>query len=132
MNRATVEAAVGVLLEDGRVWVQTRRATGHLDGSLEFPGGKLEPGESPLDALLREVLEETGIALDPSIPEPLLVRRHAYPDRDVTLHFFLCRLRQQQPAGAGAWIRVGDLREKDFPPANREVLEWLAGDGPMG
>ena len=66
-----VEVAVAVLLKQGRVWIQKRRGTGHLDGFWEFPGGKVLSGEEPLQAVLREVSEETGFELPARSAQPL-------------------------------------------------------------
>ncbi len=124
--KVAVEVAVGLLVRQGRVWVQTREGAAHLAGFQEFPGGKLEPGEGPLEALLREIREETGLALSPSAPRFLFTVRHRYPDREVTLHFFVCRVDPFEPTGLGEWLRIEDLGEENFPPANREALAWLA------
>ncbi len=126
--KKAIEVAVGLLIRQGAVWVQTRDGSRHLAGFQEFPGGKLEPGESPSDALLREIQEETGLALSPSTPRFLFTTRHAYPDREVTLHFFLCRVDHAEPTGPGEWIGINDLGTVNFPPANHAALDWLASN----
>ncbi len=120
-----IEVAVALLIRHDSVWTRLRRETGHLDGFWEFPGGKLEAGESPLEALLREVGEETGLTLDPQVPRLLLSVPYTYPERQVHIHFFLCPLQDSHPAGEGRWTPLAQLREEDFPPANRPALLLL-------
>ncbi|HSR68857.1 MAG TPA: (deoxy)nucleoside triphosphate pyrophosphohydrolase [Acidobacteriota bacterium] len=134
-GRESVQVAVAVLLHGSNVWVHKRRRTGHLDGLWEFPGGKIEEGESPLQALLREVREETGIELQGDACRPLRVVRHDYPQRRVELHFFLCPLRTAGAAGGGPgnsaregegrWVGIDDLTGLSLPRANHPVVDDL-------
>ncbi len=122
------EVAVAVLLNQGRVWIQERRGTGHLDGFWEFPGGKIHQGETPLQAVMREVREETGIDLPARLPEPLQTLDHSYPERLLRLHFFLCRLNgpevPEMPDN-GLWVELPNLGSYTFPAANRPILDLL-------
>jgi 8-oxo-dGTP diphosphatase len=132
--------AIAVLVRDGHFLV-ARRATGlHLGGFWEFPGGKVEPGEEPLDALRREVGEETGLAFGDAVL--LSVEEYAYPDRRVLLRAYLCL--DPRPAGAGAdsaldpeggglpdgdrflWVDLEELRTLSMPPANSALVALLA------
>ncbi len=124
-----VEVAVAVLLKQGRVWIQKRRGTGHLDGFWEFPGGKVLSGERPLQAVLREVSEESGIELPARSAQPLQSLDYTYPERRLRLHFFLCRLdglEVPDMPGNGLWVELTNLESYAFPPANRPVLDFLA------
>jgi 8-oxo-dGTP diphosphatase len=128
----TVAVAIAVLVADGRVLV-TRRAPGaHLGGLWEFPGGKLEPGEAPQAALVRELGEELGIGCR------VLARwrplRHSYGARRVVLYPFLCVPAGGRPRPLAAtrmrWVAAGALGGLRFPAANRPLLRRLAERGP--
>jgi A/G-specific adenine glycosylase len=109
----TVTAAV--LRRDGRVLLAKRPSTGLLGGMWEFPGGKLEPGETLEECLRREIREETGA--DIRVDEPCGEYRHAYTHFRMTLHAFNCTLLDGEPqpiqADELAWVRPADL--EDYP-----------------
>jgi 8-oxo-dGTP diphosphatase len=97
-------------------------------GQWEFPGGKVEPGESDPDALVREIREELGCAVE--VGRLLLRHVHRYPDREVDLAFYACALpadARPSPIGVAelAWARVGTLAAYDFLEADRAVLAEL-------
>ncbi len=104
-----------------------RGAAAHLGGLWEFPGGKIEPGEEPQSAALRELKEETG--LEGATAEPLVVLVHSYPDRTVRLHAYLIR----EPAGQvhvdggrrWAWRPPAELASLPMPEANAAILRAL-------
>lgn len=122
-----VEASVGILSRKGRVWIQRRPETGHLGGYWEFPGGKLEPGESPESALIREIREELKLELCPSRIQFLKSIEFSYPDRTVLLHFFLCPLDADLPLSPrGLWVAAADLPARRMPEANQSIVEWIA------
>jgi mutator protein MutT len=122
-----IEVAAGLILHDGRYLIAKRRIQTHLGGLWEFPGGKRETGESLEDCLARELREELGI----EIASPVLFRkiRHRYRDKTVELHFFRCGLKSGHPRPLGCeefrWVTVGELRQYDFPPADRPLIEAL-------
>lgn len=123
-----LRVAVGVLRRaDGRVLVAARDASRHAGGGLEFPGGKMEPGESPASALARELAEELGIVVRSA--RPLIRVRHRYPGRSVALAVDLVDDWAGEPAGregqAVYWRRPDDLRAGAFPAANRPILACL-------
>ncbi|CAG0948859.1 8-oxo-dGTP diphosphatase [Burkholderiales bacterium] len=127
MGLTRVAAAV-VLRADGAVLLAQRPAGKPYAGYWEFPGGKLEAGESPRDALVRELREELGIAVRRA--SPWLVQEFAYPHAHVELHFFRVFAFDGEPVGhdgqAFAWQRVGAFDVAPLLPANTRVLAALA------
>ncbi len=120
--------AVGIVLrDDGRVFIDRRPYGGLLGGLWEFPGGKIEPGETPEDALHRELDEEFGLRV--SVAATLAPVPHAYTHFRVTLHPFLCRFETMAPrAGEGRpwqWVPGDALDRYPMPRANRKILEQL-------
>ena len=119
-----IVVAAAVVIENGRVLL-TRRAEGqHLAGMWEFPGGKLEDGESPEEALARECREECGIDLE--VAEILDVTHHRYPEKDVLLLFYRCELRAGEvrhlQVADHAWVAPDDLDDYPLPPADERVV----------
>ena len=119
-----VVVAAAVLILEGRVLL-TRRAEGqHLAGMWEFPGGKLEEGESPEAALYRECLEECGIEIDGG--EIIDVTHHRYPEKDVLLLFYRCGLRAGEvrnlQVAEHAWVTPEELDRYPLPPADVGVV----------
>ena len=126
-----VDVAVGVVLDDaGRVLIQKRPESAMLGGLWEFPGGKVEPGETPEAACRRELREETG--LDVEIAAPLARVDHAYSHFKVTLHAFRCRHLGGTPRHESGepirWVARAELDTYAFPTANRKILDRLADD----
>ncbi len=127
--RPHYQVAVGIVKRDGRLLIARRPSYGLLGGLWEFPGGKLEPGESPEAALHRELLEELGLRV--RVEGALGPVDHAYSHFRVTLHPFLCRFVAMDPtAGEGRdwkWVPPMELRNHPMPRANRKILEqWRA------
>lgn len=116
-------------------YVVTRRAPGtHLAGSWELPGGKVEAGESPREALVRELHEELGVTVEAA--EPITFSWHAYGERTVLILFFAVRLSTESAAPSA---RVAsDLRllnrtgllALEMPEANEPFRRWLASELP--
>jgi 8-oxo-dGTP diphosphatase len=126
MRRLRVVAAV--VRRDGRTLVTRRRDQPGRPGQWEFPGGKVEPGESEPEALRREIAEELGCPIE--VGGLLLRHRHAYPDLEVELAFYAAAL----PDGAAPrclgvaaleWALPGTLAGYDFLEADRAVLPAL-------
>jgi len=115
-----VKVAVGILWADDSVWIQRRQTRDSLQDYWEFPGGKLEQGETPVAALKRELEEEVGVR--PERPELLLVQDYSYPEREVQIHFFLCRLCTRPKLEQGRWVQPSGLSQYRLPPANEAVV----------
>jgi len=125
----TILVSAAILIENGRVLLTQRKAGAHLEGKWEFPGGKVEPGEDPREALRRELREELGI--ETAIGEILEVTSHRYveAERTVVLLFFLAARTTDSPAvravdvAAFEWATREGLDPGRFPPADVEVLK---------
>ena len=110
-DRSVVEVAVGVLIRpDGQFLLASRPEGKPYAGYWEFPGGKLEPGETSFEALVRELQEELGITVDQAWP--WLCREFSYPHATVRLRFFRVRSWHGEIApiehSAFAWLKVGE------------------------
>lgn len=123
-----IEVAVGLILEDnGRVLVGQRTVRDRYFGKWEFPGGKLEIGESAEQALVRELHEEIGIEVRQL--ESLMTLEHDYPDRKVRLH--VLRVSEfngkvtSREGQALKWLHPSDLGELDFLEGNQPIIEQL-------
>jgi 8-oxo-dGTP diphosphatase len=123
-----IEVAAGILRDaTGRVLLAERAGDAAFAGLWEFPGGKLDPGECPEEALARELREELGITI--SGCEHLLSLDHDYPDRAVRLHFYLVeRWRNPICAATGQrlrWAALDALEETELLPADSPVIHAL-------
>ena len=126
-------AAVALIDKDGRVLLAERPEGKSLAGLWEFPGGKVEPGESPETALIRELHEELGIETWSSCLAPLTFASHAYADFHLLMPLFACRRWQGIPhprEGQNlAWARAGELGNYPMPPADIPLIpvlrDWL-------
>ena len=132
-KRLVLVAAVALIDIDGRVLLAQRPEGKSMAGLWEFPGGKVEPGETPEAALMRELHEELGIETWASCLAPLTFASHAYPDFHLLMPLFACRKWDGQPqpreAQRLAWVRAGDLRSYPMPPADLPLIpilrDWL-------
>lgn len=129
MSRIVVAAAV--IEREGKILLTRRMKGAHLAGMWEFPGGKLEPGEGPEEALVRECQEECGIEV--AVQSILEVTFHRYPEKDVLLLFYRCQLIAGEVQHIGvadhAWCSPGELARYELPPADVEVVRRLEGAG---
>ena len=126
-------SAVALIDADGRVLLAQRPEGKSLAGLWEFPGGKVEPGETPEAALIRELHEEIGIDTHASCLAPLTFASHTYPDFHLLMPLFACRRWQGIPAPQEgqnlAWVRPQNLRDYPMPPADLPLIpilrDWL-------
>lgn len=117
-----------LLLDQGRLLICQRSARGRFPNKWEFPGGKVEPGEAPRDALLRELAEELGITAE--IGAEVWSTDYQYPGYSpVRLHFFSVRRYSSAPENRVfqkiLWVDLHDLRLYDFLEADRPLVEHL-------
>ena len=127
-----IEVAAALIRDrEGRYLITQRRRGSQLAGLWEFPGGKLEAGESPERALRRELMEELGATF--GIGKLVETVRWEYPDRAVVLHFYDCRVEsgaiEPREGQAMLWVEPGRLTAYEFPPADRTLIERLAARG---
>jgi len=124
-----VHVAVGVIRRGARVLIARRPDHVHQGGLLEFPGGKVESGETVERALVREILEETGLRVHPSDLRPLIGIRHDYGDKTVFLDVWEAVSSYGEPEGKEGqpveWRSPLYLVDDDFPVANRPIIRAL-------
>jgi A/G-specific adenine glycosylase len=124
-----VHAAVGILVREGKIFIQKRPPSGLMPHLWEFPGGKLQHGESPEEALAREFQEELSVTIG-GVQKFALIR-HYYTTFRITLHAFTCRLARvdRQPvlhsAVDGRWATPAELDLYAFPAANRKLIKLI-------
>lgn len=119
---------VAAVVEKDDAFLVTRRPEGvHLAGLWEFPGGKIDPPESHVDALRREMREELDTDVD--VQDLVFHTTHVYPERTVALFFYNCVLQQTPRPLLGQemrWVKRADLSTLGFPPADEELIRRLA------
>ncbi len=126
-------SAVALIDADGRVLLAQRPEGRSMAGLWEFPGGKVEPGETPEAALIRELKEELGIDTWQSCLAPLTFASHAYPEFHLLMPLFACRRWQgaatPREGQTLAWVRPAALRDYPMPPADLPLIpvlrDWL-------
>ncbi len=130
-----ITVATAVLRHRGLFFIQRRRPGGAWGNLWEFPGGRVEPGEAPEDAAVRELFEETGFAA--TIEAPLGVIRHGYTTYRVTLHCYLLSPDDPRPdppvpvltaAVESRWATLSDLDGLAFPAGHRKLIDAMAND----
>ena len=122
----TVVVTAAVIERDGRFLVTRRLEGTHLAGLWEFPGGKIHEGESLVEGLSREILEELGTGA--IVGDEIFQVTHEYAERSVTLHFFVCSLTSDPRPLLGQqmrWVAREDLRSLEFPPADDRLIDLL-------
>jgi ADP-ribose pyrophosphatase len=121
--------AVALIDVDGRVLIARRPEGKQLAGLWEFPGGKVEPGERPEAALIRELREELGIEVSESCLAPFVFASHAYDSFHLLMPLYLCRRWEgtvvAREHSALAWVRPEKLGDYPMPPADDPLVAWL-------
>ncbi len=128
LDPTPIPVAVAIVRHGGRILVTQRPGGTHLEGTWEFPGGKMEVGEEPAQAAVRECKEECG--LEVQVEEaPWRVVSHRYPEKLVQLHFLFATCADPTVTHLQVvdhrWLNLDELREEDFPPANRAIIQAL-------
>lgn len=121
--------AVALVDVDGRVLIAKRPEGKKLAGLWEFPGGKVEPGERPEAALIRELHEELGIDVNEACLAPFVFTSHAYDSFHLLMPLYLCRrwngVVTAREHDALAWVKPNRLSDYPMPPADEPLVAWL-------
>ena len=127
--KVVLVAACALIDTDGRVLIAQRPEGKSMAGLWEFPGGKVDPGERPEDALIRELKEELGIVVKEACLAPLTFASHTYEDFHLLMPLYVCRRwegtvtpREGQKL---AWVRPNRLRDYPMPPADIPLISHL-------
>ncbi len=127
--KLTLVVACALIDADNRVLIAQRPEGKTLAGLWEFPGGKLEAGERPEPALIRELYEELGIVVQDSCLAPLTFASHAYDDFHLLMPLYICRrwsgTPQSREGQALRWVRPRALRDFAMPPADAPLIPAL-------
>ncbi len=128
-RRILLVAACALVDADGRVLLAQRPQGKQLAGLWEFPGGKVEPGETPEETLIRELDEELGIRTKIPCLAPLTFASHTYDDFHLLMPLYVCRRFEGTAHGregqAIKWVRPKALRDYPMPPADEPLIPFL-------
>lgn len=122
-----IPVVAGFLKKDGKILVGQRPENNSLPGQWEFPGGKIEPGETPEQALVRELQEELGITAD--VGDLKLACTHSYGEVGILILFFEILFWKGEPKAQHhmmlEWIHPEELKHRNIPEANRKILDRI-------
>lgn len=129
MAKLLLVAAGALIDRDGRILLARRREGSALAGLWEFPGGKLQEGETPEAALIRELDEELGIETQESCLAPIAFASCKSEEFHLLMPLFACRkwsgIPETRAHAALAWVKKGDLLQYDMPAADRPLAAQL-------
>jgi mutator protein MutT len=122
-----IQVAAAIIRQEKRILITRRFADVHLPGLWEFPGGKVEAGESLEQALQREIFEELGVRIQ--VDREFFTVEHQYPTKTVQLHFFICTISGGAPRTIEVadlrWVLPSELEQFEFPPADAALIAKL-------
>ncbi len=128
-RRLLLVVACALIDADGRLLIAERPAGKPLAGLWEFPGGKVESGETPEATLIRELREELGIVTKAACLAPLTFASHSYEDFHLLMPLYICRRYEGIPAPREGqrlkWVRATQLRDYPMPPADEPLIPHL-------
>jgi len=128
-KRLLLVAAAALIDADGRVLICQRPEGKQLAGLWEFPGGKVEAGETPEACLIRELEEELGIRVSHACLAPFVFASHEYEDFHLLMPLYLVRRWegqvQRREHAATAWVKPNKLADYPMPPADLPLIAWL-------
>ena len=128
-KRLLLVAACALVDTDGRVLLAQRPEGKQLAGLWEFPGGKVEAGETPEQCIIRELQEEIGIETEIPCLAPLTFASHSYDDFHLLMPLFVCRrfrgIAQPREGQALKWVRPKQMRDYPMPPADAPLIPFL-------
>jgi 8-oxo-dGTP diphosphatase len=127
--RLLLVAAVALVDPDGRILLAERPAGKELAGMWEFPGGKVDPGETPEGALIRELKEELDIDVLPKCLAPFTFASHSYEKFHLLMPLYVCRVWEgtvrPMEGQRLKWVLVSELDQYPMPPADKPLLAML-------
>lgn len=122
----SIEVVAGIIEDNHKIFA-TQRGYGEFKGAWEFPGGKIEPGESREQALARELKEE--LSIDVSVGDYLCSVNHDYPNFHLLMHCFFCKIIGGKPTllehESAKWLGFQDFRSVEWLPADLSVIDIL-------
>lgn len=121
--------AVALIDRDGRVLLAERPKGKNMEGLWEFPGGKVDAGESPETALIRELQEELGVDIEASCLAPFTFASHTYDKFHLLMPLYVCRVWKGIPEGREGqrltWVRPNEMKNYPMPPADKPLIAML-------
>lgn len=128
-QRIVLVAACALIDLDGRVLLAQRPPGKSMAGLWEFPGGKVEPGETPEQSLIRELREELAIIVNEACLAPFTFASHSYPDFHLLMPLYVCRrwdgVVSSQEGQAVKWVRPQEMRSYSMPQADVPLVGML-------
>lgn len=135
MIKLVLVAACALIDTDGRVLLAQRPEGKSMAGLWEFPGGKVEPGETPENTLIRELHEELGLTVNEACLAPLTFASHGYEDFHLLMPLFVCRRWEGMPLAREGqtlkWVRPVRLRDYPMPAADEPLIPHLMDLAPV-